>query len=452
MNRKKQFIKLSGTLTILALCLVSAEGSNAKIAFTSDRDENREIYIMSDDGSALERLTTNDLDDVVTDVSPDGTRILFEYPQDDIEQIWVMNSDGMGREQLTDPPSQNLMGRFSPDASKIVFATGRDGNAEIYLMNADGTDQINLTNHDGEDLVPAFSPDGTKIAWVSRRTGNWDIWIMNSDGTEQRNLTNNSAFDDGPCFSPDGSRIAFQSNRDGDYEIYTMNVDGSDVEQLTFNAAYDCCPVFRADGSRIAFHSNNHVEGNNEIYSMNVEGKGVKRLTFNASSHSWGPHYGPLITPVAPASFAVTHGRHLSGGLPDLFDSDDNYLLVQAMPAISLLSPSIQVEVEGTAPQGRVVYVKFRFEAGCSAFPSNRISQRLYLYNYEADLWELMYQDAPTFADSVVEVLITSNPGRFVEPGTKKMKARMAWFDLGGLVAVNWFAAIDEAVWEIGSR
>jgi dipeptidyl aminopeptidase/acylaminoacyl peptidase len=83
-------------------------GANGKIAFTSDRDGNSEIYVMNADGSGQTRLTN------------DGAI--------DNEPVW------------------------SPDGTKIAFWTERNGPAEIYVMNADGSGQINLTKN------PALTP------------------------------------------------------------------------------------------------------------------------------------------------------------------------------------------------------------------------------------------------------------------------------------------------------
>ena len=99
----------------------------SKIAFSSDRDGNFEIYVMSPDGSDVTRLTTNSARDF--------------------------------------GPS------WSPDGSKIAFWSDRDGNSDIYVMNADGSEQTRLTDNSASDQEPAWSPDGRRIAFVSSRDG-----------------------------------------------------------------------------------------------------------------------------------------------------------------------------------------------------------------------------------------------------------------------------------------
>ena len=87
-------------------------GVNGKIAFTSNRDGNHEIYIMNSDGSGQTRLTSNSATE--------------RYPA------------------------------WSPDGTKIAFISNQDGNWEIYIMNADGSSQLNLTNNSASDQYPAW--------------------------------------------------------------------------------------------------------------------------------------------------------------------------------------------------------------------------------------------------------------------------------------------------------
>ena len=49
-----------------------------RIAFTSNRDGNDEIYVMDPDGSNVKRLTHNDADDEWPSWSPDGKRLAFQ--------------------------------------------------------------------------------------------------------------------------------------------------------------------------------------------------------------------------------------------------------------------------------------------------------------------------------------------------------------------------------------
>ncbi|MBI5293034.1 MAG: PD40 domain-containing protein [Chloroflexi bacterium] len=174
-----------------------------------------------------------------------GGRIAFTSNRDGNREIYVMNADGLDPTRLTYNQAGDSDPAWSPDGARIAFSSERDGNWEIYVMNADGSDQTNLTNNSAADVPPAWSPDGARIAFYSYRDGNAEIYVMNADGSNQTRLTNNSANDYAPAWSPDGARIAFGSYRDNKDEIYVMNADGSNQTRLTNNSADDWDPAWQ---------------------------------------------------------------------------------------------------------------------------------------------------------------------------------------------------------------
>ena len=236
-----------------------------RIAFTSYRDGNYEIYVMNADGSAVTQLTHNSSSDSGSVWSPDGRRIVFASNRDGDFEIYVMNPDGSAVTQLTHNSNTDSGPVWSPDGRRIVFASNRDGDFEIYVMNDDGSSVTQLTHNSSFDQRPAWSPDGRHIAFYSNRDGDAEIYVMDANGSNVTQLTHNSSYDDDPAWSPDGRHIAFDSNRDGDWDIYVMNLDGSAVTQFTHNSSSDNDPAWSPDGRRIAFASTR--DGDNfEIY------------------------------------------------------------------------------------------------------------------------------------------------------------------------------------------
>ena len=280
--------------------------SAGKLAFTSDRDGNDEIYVMKADGTNQARLTDDPAEDLMPAWSPGGSRIAFYSDRNGNSEIYVMNADGTGQTRLTDNPGDDSWPAWSPDGSRIAFHSLRDGNWDIYVMNADGTGQTRLTHDLALDRMPDWSPDGTRIAFVSDRDGHSEIHVMNADGTGQTRFTDNSAFDLAPAWSPDGGRIAFDSYKDGNFAIYVINADGSSLTRLTDNSAVDFLPAWSPDGSKIAFESNR--DGNREIYVMNADGSGQTRLTDNPADDfapAWSPAPAAVTTAPTPTATPV---------------------------------------------------------------------------------------------------------------------------------------------------
>ena len=310
--------------------VIPTSSVNGKIAFASDRDGNREIYVMEPDGSGQTRLTTNAADDLSPAWSPDGTRIAFASSRDGNYEIYVMDADGSNPTRLTSDPANDFHPTWSPDGSKIAFTSERDGPfRQIYVMNADGSSPTNLSNMVGvrSDEVCCWSPDGTKIAF-SRGGGtdhSGEVYVMNADGSGQTNLTNAPAPVDSPAdWSPDGTQILISSNRDHlEYELYIMNADGSGpLTRLTTNTASELTGTWSPDGARIAFQTNRDG-GAFEIYAMNADGTSPTNLTNNAAAEVT-PDWGMLAAPPDGDGDGVPDANDNcpAVGNPDQADSD----------------------------------------------------------------------------------------------------------------------------------
>ena len=149
---------------------------------------------MDINGLNIVNLTDHSAEDEYSAISPSGNIIAFTSDRNGNREIHTMDISGGNLERLTTNLEADLLPEFSPDGTKIVYTSVRNGFYEIYVMNLDGSNNTNLTNNPtANDAYPVFSPDGTKIAFVSDRDGNWEVYIMNSDGTGQTRLTNTAA-------------------------------------------------------------------------------------------------------------------------------------------------------------------------------------------------------------------------------------------------------------------
>ena len=79
----------------------SAIGSS-RIAFTSFRDGNYEIYAMNPDGGTPTRLTEDSETDLEPDWSGDGTKIAFGSDRDGNSEVYSMDADGGARDASHD--------------------------------------------------------------------------------------------------------------------------------------------------------------------------------------------------------------------------------------------------------------------------------------------------------------------------------------------------------------
>ncbi|MBA2334463.1 MAG: PD40 domain-containing protein [Blastocatellia bacterium] len=281
--------------------------ANAKIAFTSDRDGNREIYVMNNDGTGQVRLTNNPGADNFPAFSPDGRRIAFvSQNASGAFAIKIMNADGTNQTEITPiafdnspfPWHQIKSLDWSADGSKIAF----DEGGEIFTVNVNGSNRTNLTNHPSQDFAPSWSRDGSRIVFSSSRVASLTMHTMNADGSDVRALPSTGEFIDySPDWSPTGTKIVFVVGSENFLPIlYIANADGTNRQPFDgdgFGSSHRNKPNWSPDATKIIFHIWEYSSDDAEIYVKNVNGGAFIRLT-NTNGNNFQPSWQPL----APAT------------------------------------------------------------------------------------------------------------------------------------------------------
>ncbi len=286
---------------------------NGKIAFTSDRDGNQEIYIMNDDGTNQIRLTNNSLVDDFPTWSPDGTKIAFlSQKTSGGSAIFLMNWDGTSKEELTPvnlTPNHWSM-TWSPDATEIAFQDDRN----VYIVNVVSHVRRFLT----AGSEPAWSPDGAKILFsikISSGSGlpATPLHTINPDGTNLQpieRLGEGWTYDVDSSWSPTGGAIVFRvvdfANED---VISTARADGSGrrqvYDQYALGINQPAKPDWSPDGNKIVFddvHFDAPATFSREIFVINIDSTGFNQLT-NTIGNNFNPSWQSLVRAPSHADF-----------------------------------------------------------------------------------------------------------------------------------------------------
>lgn len=135
------------------------------------------------------RITNNNAADTDPNGSPDRTRIAFTSNRGGNTDLWIMNADGSNPKQLTDGQGQNTQPAWSPDGKQIAFVSDRNGNPEIYSVQIDGTGLTRLTDDPGIDTDPAWSQTGDRLFFSSNRDSGMEIYSLLLGSNKVNRLT-----------------------------------------------------------------------------------------------------------------------------------------------------------------------------------------------------------------------------------------------------------------------
>ncbi|QOJ18716.1 MAG: hypothetical protein HRU76_14480 [Phycisphaeraceae bacterium] len=147
---------------------------------------------------------------------------------------------------------------------------------------------------------------------------------------------------------------------------------------------------------------------------------------------------------VLPDAFTRLRGLPVSGGLADLHESDDLRLVTRPDVFRTSAVPPVQIEVGGQSPVENPSEIVVRVESHASV---NNIQQRLLCYDFDAQQYVQVDARILPTADGVIDVRITSNPGRYIENGSRRMKLLLQCNAIAFTIAPVWQARQDQVIW-----
>ena len=147
---------------------------------------------------------------------------------------------------------------------------------------------------------------------------------------------------------------------------------------------------------------------------------------------------------VQPTALQVTRGSYVAGGITELSNSDEADL--QIVRASDDIQSRTEFEVEAISPVAIPTVLEVQLES--SVFARATVNQTIELFNFVTDAWEqLDTRPASRFVDATVNIAASGDVSRFVESGTRSMRARVR---CQCVVARQQFAAnIDAWNWTI---
>jgi TolB protein len=171
----------------------------------------------------------------------DGSKVAFSSSRSGDSEIWIADQSGGGAHRITSLKGPNVSPSWNPKTnSQMAFTGGRTGEPQIYIMDQDGSNVQRMTDS-GYAVSPSWAPNGGMLTFAWNRKygpgdpGGQDIYVMDIATRQWLQVTHESGNNDCPSWSPDGRHIVFQRAVNGKTQIWSMLADGTQQRQLTFS-------------------------------------------------------------------------------------------------------------------------------------------------------------------------------------------------------------------------
>ena len=249
-----------------------------------------DIYSLPSAGGTATILTSGPAYDSHPRFSPDGAKIAFTSDRSGQENLWIMNSDGKNPRALTDQKDfAHRQAAWTPDGQYLIARrvdtrrAGANLPTELWMFHLRGGSGIKLTNADEvqNPAGPVVSKDGRYIFFARRSgrfsynpdmsSGLWHIHRYDRVTGDVLPLTQGFGGAGRPAISPDGKTLTFVSRRDNRSVLVARNlVSGSEQilvddvtrdEQEGFTSS-DIWPnyTYTPDGTALIYYNHGKIE------------------------------------------------------------------------------------------------------------------------------------------------------------------------------------------------
>ena len=226
--------------------------------------------------------------------SPDGERLAFSSVRNGNRDLYLMTLATGTVERLTDHPADDGgPPAWSKDGATLYFRSKRDGDDyNIYQLELAGGVVTRLTTAEGGEGYVDVSPDGRSITFHSERDrteadDNLEVYVLDLASGEQRRVTHQPTMrNGGPDWLPDGERLINVARSPTGTSVQITDLNGQILEEHAATNKQDTfIGTLGPLGKRFVIYSNREG-GAIGLYSLELATGALTRMTSGRATFS----------------------------------------------------------------------------------------------------------------------------------------------------------------------
>jgi len=270
-----------------------------------------EIFVVNvEKGGEAKRITDHPYRDFDIDWSPDGRKLAFISERDGNREVYIVDVRTRELRRLTNTPdAAESNPEWSPTGNYVAFVRGPFGRQLCWVDVNTGEEKVVVEGPFIGEF--AWSPDGRWICFNRRDPANnvTDLYIVPWNGGEPVNVTRMPYWNGSIVWTKDGKNIIFRSSRtDNNVDIYVLPLERP-KEKLD------------EEGSESEKKSQERKEGEKKLPEVKIDftdiHKRIRRLTttvFNEGSFAVSPDSKTVVFVATPVDQPEIWSVPLEGG------------------------------------------------------------------------------------------------------------------------------------------
>ena len=265
-----------------AMFAIADCGYNAEISI-ADWPYTRRLFRVTDNPSAMDWKPI---------WSPDGREIAYQSDTNNQRAIYIVDLATGARRPLTSSIENAMSPSWSPDGKQIAFTHLINGfTSPLFIADLFSGDIREFAVKALYAQPPAWSPNSQSLAFTDYGSGVGEILILDGTTGKTRNISNDpTAQDSDPAWSPDGKHLAFTSTRDNIAQLYIADVETGAIHNFSNDTTKRYSGfAWSPDRDHIAVIVNEHEVRIEDMAGNILQSMASPQIPLTTHAVSWSP-------------------------------------------------------------------------------------------------------------------------------------------------------------------